>query len=287
VSDERFRSWLFSPADVPERCRKAYRSAADQVIWDLEDGVAPEHKDEARERVLELLAEVAGEERRPWVRINAPSTERGREDLERLAAATPRGRRRWVIPKADAQTFAMLAPWREGAEWLFIVETATGLLDLLVAPPTDWRAAEVRLSFGALDYQLDIGGSTSPDELELLVPRTLLSWVSRRLGFGQPVDVVFPDVPDEEGLKASAGRARRLGFGGKLLIHPRQVPVVHSAFLPTEEERRWAEAILAGMPAGVGAALVDGVMVDRPVLERARSIVAAFQDEERGSRSGA
>lgn len=276
MADERFRSWLFAPADVPDRCRKAYQSRADQVIWDLEDAVPPDRKDFAREAVLTLLGEVGQGERRPWVRINSLQSGRGEEDLRQLWAALPPERRRFAVPKTDQDVLRELATYRSGAEWLFLVESVDGFLDFLLHPGI-WQGEAVRLSFGALDYQLDLGGQTGPDETELLVPRTILAWASRRRRFLPPIDTVYPQVSDEEGLRRSAERAKRLGFAGKLVVHPRQIDPVHQAFRPSPEERDWAERVLSAAE-GRGAALVDGMMVDRPVLDRARTIRKLWEE---------
>jgi citrate lyase beta subunit len=281
VDVERVRTWLFAPADVPDRCRKAYRSAADQVIWDLEDGVAAEHKDEARAHVLALLDEVRDEARRPWIRVNGLTEARGREDLERLWSALPSGRRRFVVPKVDRDSLAVVAPLAAEAEWLLVVETARGLWDVWRGAPAELGiGATARCSFGALDFQLDLGGTTGMDEAELLVPRSLLAFASRSQGLLAPIDAVWTDVGDEAGLRASAERARRLGFVGKLLIHPRQIAPVVEVFRPSAEEVAWAERVVAAAGSGVGAVLVDGAMVDRPVVERARAILASAGERE-------
>jgi citrate lyase subunit beta/citryl-CoA lyase len=281
---ERVRSWLFSPADRPDRCLKALASEADQVIWDLEDAVAPEVKEDARRAVRDLLARTADSPRVPWVRVNGLFTPWGAEDLLSLQDAVSDARARWLVPKADARTVARLEAWRaEGrirGQWLLLVETARGLDDLARAE-RPWLAGEaVRLAFGALDYQADLGAAApGPDETELIVPRHLLTRRSRVFGWPAPVDAVYPAYRDPEGLRAAAERARRFGFAGKMVIHPDQIGPVHAAFSPTPAEREWAERVLAASRAG-GAAAVDGAMVDRPVVERARQILAFFEADE-------
>jgi citrate lyase subunit beta/citryl-CoA lyase len=279
---ERTRSWLFAPADRPDRCLKALAGAADQVIWDLEDAVAPEAKEEARRTVRELLRQTAGEPRVPWIRVNGLFTPWGPEDLLSLQDAVSDARARWLVPKADARTVGRLEAWRrEGkvrGQWLLLVETARGLDDLARAE-RPWLAGDaVRLAFGALDYQADLGaGPVGPDEAELAVPRHLMARRSRVFGWPAPIDAVYPGYRDPEGLRAAAERARRFGFAGKMVIHPDQIGPVHEAFTPTAEERAWAERVLAASRAG-GVATVDGAMVDRPVVERARQILAFFDE---------
>ena len=156
---ERVRSWLFSPADRPDRCRKALSTPADQVIWDLEDGVGAAQKELAREYLVGLLHEESTRTRRPWVRINAPRIQTGRSDVARLVDA---GLDRFVIPKVDAQALSLF--WavvgeRSGVQALCLVESARGLLDLLRigARSPFRRTRNMRLAFGSLDYSEDLG----------------------------------------------------------------------------------------------------------------------------------
>jgi citrate lyase beta subunit len=276
---ERYRTWLFAPGDRPDRCRKALASAADQVIWDLEDAVAPGHAAEARAALAELLAdpEALGG-RRPWVRIRSPLTEEGRRDLEELAphAGTPA---RWVVPKADGAAVAALeeavARASRPGEWLFVVESARGLWDL--ADPGQagrWRRlGPARLALGAMDLRLELGMTPDPEELDILWARTALVWLSRVHGLPPPVDTPCPALRGPE-VAASARRARALGFAGKLVVHPAQVEVVHAAFAPSPEEEAWARAVVAAAErSGGGAVQAAGEMVDRPVVERARAIL--------------
>jgi citrate lyase beta subunit len=248
------------------------------VIWDLEDGVAASDKDVARAELVTLLDEVGEAPRPPWVRINSPLTPRGEEDLRLLLDRLPPGRRRIAVPKADRDTLARLAPWRAAASWLLLVETAAAFLSLLRGEPWLWRGEGVRLGFGALDYLADVGGSVGSEERELLLPRTVLVWASREQGYPPPVDTVYPAFQDDEGLRRSTLAARALGFAGRLVVHPRQIPVVHEAFRPNEAERAWAEAVVREAE-GRGAVQVEGAMVDKPVLDRARAILAASRDD--------
>jgi citrate lyase beta subunit len=270
-------SWLFAPGDRPDRCRKALASPADQVILDLEDGVAPADRKRARQAVLSLVSEGEPKGRRPWVRLNAVQGDLGQEDLKTFWEALSEGHRRFLIPRADRSVFDALQTLADGAEWVFLVETGKALWEIQrEGVPRAWRGKACRFSLAALDYQLDMGGSTGPQEEELLLLRTQIALASRAGEWLPPVDAVYPLIDDLEGLKASAGRARRLGFVGKLLIHPKQIEVVHRAFAPSPEERTWAERVLAAS-GGAGAVRVDGLMVDRPVVDRARQILAQFQ----------
>lgn len=276
AAPERVRTWLFAPADAPERCRKALASRADQVIWDLEDAVAPTAKARARAALGGLLAGAAGAARAPWVRIGSPLEEAGLEDLALLEAHGALGR--LVLPKAEARSVAALARVRAEGRWLLIVESARGLWDLAAGRLAVPAAVEARLAFGGLDYALDVGIGPEGGEDALLHARSQIVWLSRVLGLGAPIDTVYPSFTDAAGLAESARRAYGLGFAGKLAIHPAQLDAIEGAFTPAAATVAWARRVVAAAAGGAGALSVDGAMVDRPVVERARAVLAAAGD---------
>ena len=256
------RSYLFVPGDRPERFDKAWASAADEVILDLEDAVAPAHKGRARDAIAGWL-----DRARPvWLRVNAVDTEWFADDL-RLARAP--GVAGVMLSKAEAVPgeLATLHQAR-GVAVIALIETALGLAharELATAP------AVQRLAFGALDFQADLG--IEGDDDALLFFRSQLVWQSRLAGLAPPVDGVTVAIGDEVVLTRDALRARRLGFGAKLCIHPRQLEVVHAAFAPDDAQRAWAQRVLAALEAGgAGAVALDGRMVDRPVALKAQRI---------------
>jgi citrate lyase subunit beta / citryl-CoA lyase len=258
------RSFLFVPGNRPERFDKASASGADAVIIDLEDAVAPPDKDDARDAVAAWLA--AGGT--AWVRINGRETDWFARDLALLAAPGLRG---VVLPKAERadDLAALAAHMRHGVPLMPLVETALGL----------WNAAALasapgvtRLAFGSIDFQLDTGIGGDGDEL--LFARSQLVLVSRVAGCLPPVDGVTVELNDVAVLAADVERARRLGFGGKLAIHPKQVDGINAGFLPPAAEIQWAQRVVtAAAAAGDNAVRVDGKMIDRPVIERARAIL--------------
>lgn len=267
---ERFRTWLYAPGDRPDRCQKAMASLADQVIWDLEDAVSPEHKVRARDAVIKLLRD--RHPRRAWVRVNALNTEWGRDDLEELARIMGPDLR-VVLPKATYEAGEEIYRRGYGGEWLFIIETAQGLADVMeVKQPWPCDRGRVRFAFGALDYRNDIGALETEDEWELAFPRSLLAVDSRAWGWHGPIDAVFPGISNDEAVRAAARRARALGMAGKMIIHPQQISPVHQAYRPTTEEVGWAHDVVNASQQA-GAVKVRGSMVDRPVLERARQIL--------------
>jgi len=258
------RTYLFVPGARPERFAKALAAGADAVILDLEDAVAPADKPAARAAVAAALPLA----QRVLVRINAAATPWHDEDLALCARAGIGG---VVLPKAEEP--AAIGRVREvaGASVPIypLIETAQGLWNALAIA----RAPGVaRLLFGAIDFQLDVGLT---DE-DLVYHRSQLALVSRLAGLPAPVDGVTTALDDEAALSHDVARARRLGFGGKLCIHPKQVAFVNAAFRPTSEEVAWAQRVVAADAAAGGAAVaVDGKMVDRPVLLKAREILAA------------
>ena len=256
------RSYLFVPGDRPERFDKAWASTADEVIFDLEDAVAPAHKARARDAIAGWL-----DGARPvWLRVNAVDTEWFADDL-RLAGAP--GVAGVVLSKAEAIPGELTTLHQaRGVAVIALIETALGLAhaqEIATAP------AVQRLAFGALDFQADLG--IEGDNDELLFFRSQLVWQSRLAGLAPPVDGVTLAIGDEAELTRDARRARRLGFGAKLCIHPAQLEVVHAAFAPDDAQRAWAQRVLAAIEAsGAGAVALDGRMVDRPVALKAQRI---------------
>ncbi|MGW3999992.1 HpcH/HpaI aldolase/citrate lyase family protein [Amycolatopsis sp. NPDC004772] len=245
-------TYLFVPGDRPDRFGKAVASGAEVVILDLEDAVSAEAKDAARASVREWL-----ERDRAMVRINAPGTPWFAEDA---AMVTARGVP-VMVPKAE--TPGVLAGF---GEVVALVETALGVEragELAAAPSVR------RLAFGSVDLAAQLG-VTPEDRDPFVYARSRLVIASAAAGLAAPVDGVTTDLHDPARLAEDVRYARSLGFGGKLCIHPRQVGQVREGFAPTEAERAWARRVLA---AGDGVSVVDGRMVDKPVLTRARHIL--------------
>lgn len=272
-------AWLFVPGNQPHRMAKALASGADVVIMDWEDAVAPDAKVQARAITLDFLRSrpVPPASAPVYIRVHAAGSAEWDADLATLAeASSPRKLAGVVLAKASRpedvrDTAARLS---EALSIVPIIETAAGVervAEIAAAHP-----AVARLAWGALDLALDLGLLTLPQELVTHV-RCRMVMASRAAGLAPPLDAVFPDVRDEARLAAEAGAARRMGLGGKLVIHPRQVPVIRSAFAPTEEERQWASRVCtayeAALREGKGAVQVDGRMVDRPVYEMARRLL--------------
>jgi len=256
-------TFLFVPGDRPERFAKAASSGADAVIIDLEDAVAPEAKDRARAAVTSFLAASRGSP--AVVRVNGADTPWFADDLLALADAGPAG---IVLPKAeDIEVLQEIAARLPDTVLLPLIETAKGFANL--AQLASVTPCVCRFIFGTIDFQLDLGIEGEGEEL--LAFRSELVLRSRVAGTAPPVDGVSLSIDDPETLLFESRRARRLGFGGKLCIHPRQVSVVAAAFRPTDEEIARAERIVAAADSSTsGVVVVDGRMVDRPVVAVAR-----------------
>lgn len=257
-------SFLFVPGHRPDRFEKALASGAHAVIVDLEDAVSPQDKDGARQSVGDWLRP----DRPVWVRINAADTAWFRSDCDIVSQAGVAG---VILPKAErAEDVARVAAAAAGAPVLPLIETAAGFggLESLARVP-----GVQRLVFGSIDFQVDLG--IDWDGEELLMFRSRLVLESRLAGLLPPVDGVSLAIDDTQALAADAHRSRRLGFGAKLCIHPRQVQAVNAAFLPSAQEIEWAQRVLEACEASQGAAVaVDGKMVDRPIMLKAQRILA-------------
>jgi citrate lyase beta subunit len=264
------RSLLYVPASSEAMVRKAGGRGADVLILDLEDGVVPEAKDQARKQLRPLLEEVDFGGAEVLVRANPPSTDWGKQDLETLARLRPAG---VAFPKI------------ESPETVTDIDNALGrvvpLFLMLETVPGVMRAAEIAcasprvagLLFGAADYRESLRAWRDPEELELHFARSQLLHAARLAG-AEAFDTPWFEYRDEAGLEASARRVRQLGFDGKTAIHPLQVPVINDVFAPTAAEISRAHAVVEAMAEarsrGSYVATVDGEMVEALHLKQAR-----------------
>lgn len=258
------RTLLFVPGDRAERFEKAAASGAHEIILDLEDAVAPAAKDAARGSVAEWLSKGG----HAIVRINGADTAWYEADVAMLKShpnATV------MLPKAETASVARTVGALPGRRLIALVETVAGYMELReVAGSTGVE----RIAFGSVDFSGETG---IIDEGEALTSvRTAIVMASCHAGLQAPIDGVSLEFNDPSRMTEDALRSRQLGFGGKLCIHPKQVAAVNSAFMPSQAEREWAQRVLDAFDASGGAATaVDGKMIDKPVVERARRIAAA------------
>lgn len=261
------RSALFVPGLEARQIENALASGADSVIVDLEDAVAPARKDEARSQAVRALRGRS----RPGtaLRINSVGTPEFVADLD---AALGLELDAIVVPKCDRA--ALVALPRETPPVWALIETAVGVREAF-SVACDERV--VLLMLGTVDLAADLGIAPEPSELALLHHRSSVVLDSRAAGIASPLDGVCLRARDQAAVAREASRARELGFGGKLCIHPDQVEPVNRAFNLGDEKLAWAREVLAASEAaaqaGRGAVLVGGSMVDRPVIEQARRLL--------------
>ena len=302
----RLRSWLFVPGDSERKQEKALASAADAVILDLEDSVAPPQLPAARQRVGELLhAHRAGSGPQLWVRPNPPSSHLMAEDLAAIFAhGAPHG---IVLPKVSAtgeivrvarllSTLEARLGAEPGSTRLLVIatETPAALLALPQYPAAigglpklrrriagiTWGAEDLSTALGALAQREDSGALTFTFQLA----RTQCLLAAAAVG-AQAIDGVCTEFRDPSRLQHELDAARRDGFSGKLAIHPDQIAAINSAFAPTEAERQHAQRVVAAFASAPSAGVVslDGRMIDRPHLLQAQRVLAAAQRDRDGT----
>ena len=281
------RSLLFAPGNEPRKLAKVGSFGADGVILDLEDSVPAAEKVAARAKVRDAAQNAAGGGRM-YVRVN-PTTAKtgfsvghGDDDVAAVVSPEVDG---LLLPKVESAEEVVhvealiAAAERDGGlsegslEIVPLIESAAGL----------WNAYEIArasrrvrmLLFGAADFTRDLGIDWSRDETEVAYARSRLVVISRAAGIEPPLDSPWVRLDDDDGLAHSISEARRLGFQGKLCIHPRQVPIVNHGFSTVAPEdvahaRRVVDAFSEAESRGSASIVVDGQFVDYPMVEKAR-----------------
>ena len=269
------RSVLFVPAVRPDRFAKAVATGADAVCLDLEDGVSFAQKDEARDKALTLLADHARVRAEVVLRVNEPASDLGERDLEALLAAGVRPDALMVPKVGDPDTLRALvrrlAPVLPRLPLVVQIETARGLaaVDAVAVAVPDVAV----LFFGAVDLSAELGCAIEWDALLCARSRVV---AAAALAGVDAMDTPFMDVGAPSRLDEEARAVRRLGFTGKAAIHPTQVAIIQEAFSPAPEAVAWARRIVAAYEANAGGVLlVDGQLVERPVIASARRILDA------------
>lgn len=264
-------NFLFVPGTRPERFIKAFDSGAAGVIIDLEDAVPEEDKKSARDAIRTAWPTFNAEQKKRLViRTNAPGTPFYAADLI-LAQELDVGC--LLIPKSESRDqingAALILP---NTAIIPMIETAIGLDRLREIANAN---QVIRLALGNLDLQADLGMVCDLQETQLHTARYQIVLASRVAQIAPPIDGVTPSTDDIQRISDDAERAKRLGFGGKLCIHPKQVLLVQNAFMPTEEEVAWAQRVIEADQASKGAAIkLDGRMIDRPVVLLAQRTIA-------------
>jgi len=277
------RSWLFCPGNDERKISKAFDLKVDVIILDLEDAIAPIKKVEARQMIKEIISKLK-EPKNIFVRVNSLDNY---ESFLDICEITIDGVKGIILPKAEDNVQVKILDWmidclekqrsllEKSIEIVPLIETASGIQNIFNIATATPRIR--RLSFGAMDYTLNMGIEYSGSGHELFFARNQLVMASRVAGLEKPIDTVFPNIKDIEGLKRDISEAKLLGFGGKMIIHPTQIELVNSGFYPTEKEIKWAKKIVKSFKeAGkkdIKVIQVEGFFVDSPIFERAKNIL--------------
>jgi citrate lyase subunit beta/citryl-CoA lyase len=294
-SNRPLRSLLFAPGNHARRVQKALSLEADAVILDLEDAVATAEKPATRAMVAAALE-------RPrrglfYVRVNAVDTEFCYGDL--VAVVQP-GLDGIILPKVESPSGVTTIDWLLAQlerdrrlplgdiDLIPIIETARGVqqIDAILAAGTRVRC----IAFGAGDFTLDVNMTWSRSETELAHARAVVVTAARAAGIDAPLDTVWVDLTDPEGLEASARTALGYGFQGKMCIHPDQIAVVNRVFTPGDTEVAFSNRVTAAFAKaeaeGSAAIQLDGKFIDYPIVYRAQRVlqkVAAIRAREERS----
>lgn len=266
------RSFLFVPGDRADRFDKAAASGADVVILDLEDAVAGERKQVARDAVSNWATNAVGDNKvRVVVRINAAGTPANADDV--LCIAQLPASIGVMLAKSEPESMVESGLDRMGPRpMIALIETVAGVLGARAVAATP---GVVRIAFGNIDFALDAGLVPADDEVELATARSMLVMESRHAGLPKPIDGVVQDTVDVDRIAEHAQRSRRMGFGAQMCIHPRQVEPVNLSFTPTPSEIDWARRVMTAFEASNGAVVaLDGKMIDMPVVKIARQFLA-------------
>jgi len=276
------RSLLYVPGISERMILKARDSAADGLIFDLEDGVAPNQKLEARATVVRSLNEIDFGGKEIFVRINALATEWGLEDSRAVVAVGAPG---LVIPKCESvEEVTTVAPIMQSKYHQPIGGQTRKLLCLIETPRGVFAGREIAesnelvagLMFGAADLARDLGSVLSEDETEVLFARSHVLLAARAAGVAAYDSPHFA-IEDLGGLRRRCQAARNLGYDGKTVIHPSHVEIVNEVFAPTAEQIAEAERVIEAMEAaqaeGLGAIRLDGKMIDQVHLAAARKVL--------------
>ncbi len=267
-----FRCLLFVPGERPERFAKALAAGPDMICIDLEDAVLFDNKRQARKDMLAFLAAADTDLSRVAVRINPVTSELGDEDLAALVAARRRPAM-VMLPKIKHSDDALMVAEALGEQVSLIglVECPEALLNVDEIADGGGDAL-THIMFGGADFSVELGADMGWDSL--LYARGHLATVAAKHGKGL-IDVPYLGVGDPAGLEDETRRVKGMGFSAKAAIHPAQVPSIQSVFASTADEIERARKIIdAFEQAGTtGALLVDGRLVDKPVITAAKKIL--------------
>ena len=276
-----YRTLLFVPGNNPGQLVKAEIYGADSVIFDLEDAVSVHEKDAARDLVRHYLLAMRPDNCRVGIRINAQDTPYYEEDVRAMVPLKPDFLR---LPKSEtAENMQKLdeliteCEKKAGIEVgsikiIATIETALGVYNAYQIAKGSPRV--IAIGLGAEDFRTDMKMTRSDDGQEILFARNLISLSAHAAGV-MPLDYVYSNFMNAEGFTADVKFGKMLGFTGKSVIHPSQVPLVHEVYNPTDKEIEHAKRVVAAyeeaMAKNAGVVALDGKMIDRPIVTRAKN----------------
>lgn len=278
------RSLLFVPADKEKMLLKINQLKADIILIDLEDAVAVDKKAIGRgfiKKHIHLWNKPI------FIRVNSIETDEFKEDMKLIKEVSDLQILQGVmLPKSSSQkNVKSLIQYLEIAEQqsrriktfniIPLIESALGVRNSFEIAFASSRVTN--LAFGGVDFTNDIGAVATVEEKELLYARSEIILSSRCAQIGQPIDTVYTDFKDRNGFNINCTFARSLGFGGKLLIHPTQIEIANRAFTPTIEEIDFAKRLISESTKERGAFQLDGKMIDKPIIEKAKRILSDFE----------
>lgn len=280
------RSMLFVPGNNPGMIRDAHIYGSDSIMFDLEDSVSITEKDAARFLVYQALTSLRYGKKELVVRINDLSSGLGIQDLEAIVRARPHVIR---LPKTETAQDVIdcekeIARIEEEAGipvgstgMMAAIESAKGVLNAYEIACSSKRLIGVAL--GAEDYVTDLK-TTRSDGTELFFARNMILNAARAAGI-DAIDTVYSDINNEEGFLKEVDLIKKLGFDGKSVINPRQIPPLHKAFMPSEKDLMKARAIMHAIAEankrGSGVASLNGKMIDKPVVTRAERLLELYE----------
>ena len=289
-ADRLHRAMLYVPADKERMLQKALALKPDSFIFDLEDAVAVEEKPGARARLASFFEkQKIGSNIGTWVRINNLDDVPDDEDIKAVVHPSLTG---VVIPMASPKSIATADRILTEAEQkagltngqiktIALVETPLGIET--IGRIIEAAGRTVGVQFGAEDFTLHMGVSRTEEGLEILYARQRIAVACRAYGV-DAIDTPFTDFRDDKGLRKDAELVKSLGFAGKTMIHPAQIETVRSVFSPSKTEIEWAGKVIEAHErgGGQGAFSLDGAMVDRPIIMRAKSILEIVRSDSEG-----
>lgn len=281
---------LFVPGNNPGMVRDAHIYGSDSIMFDLEDSVSVNEKDSARFLVYSALTQLSYGSKELVVRINDLSSGLGIQDLEAIVRAQPDVIR---LPKTESaqdvidcereieriERAAGIPVGKTGM--MAAIESAAGVLNAKEIAYASRRL--IGIALGAEDYVTDLR-TTRSDGTELFFARCMILNAARAAGI-DALDTVYTDVNNEEGFVAEAELIHKLGFNGKSVINPRQIPPLHKVFMPQQKDLERALAVIEASEEaerrGSGVVALNGKMIDKPVVTRAHYLVALAQAASR------